>query len=71
MIPSLRRLLIYHPSSGRRTMTLKSRNVAIALIVYGIATAISVAVFRSQGPGLLLDGILLLGLFYYLATLAR
>ena len=52
-------------------MTVKSRNVAIAVIVYGIATAISVAVFRSQGPGLLLDGILLLGLFYYLATLAR
>jgi len=52
-------------------MTLKTRNVAIAIIVYGIATAVSVAVFHSQGLGLLLDGILLIGLFYYLTTLAR
>ena len=52
-------------------MRLKTRNVAIAVTVYGIATAISVAVFPSQGLGLLLDGILLIGLFYYLATLAR
>jgi hypothetical protein len=52
-------------------MTLRTRKVAIAITVYGIGTAISVAVFHAQGLGLLIDGMLLLGLFYYLTALAH
>jgi len=53
----------------KRIMTLKTRKIAIAVFVYGLGSAISVAIFHAQGLGLLIDGILLLGLFYYLATL--
>jgi hypothetical protein len=52
-------------------MTLKTRKIAIALLIYGLVTAISVAVFNAQGLGLLIDAVLLLGLFYYLTTLTR
>ena len=52
-------------------MTRKTWKVATAVIVYALATAISVAAFQAQGVGLLIDGILLIGLFYYLTTLAR
>ncbi len=52
-------------------MTPKTQKVMIAVVVFGIAAAISVAVFHSQGLGLFVDGILLFGLFYYLASPAR
>ena len=52
-------------------MSHRGLRVVLALVVYALATAISVALFRDSGIGLVIDGALLLGLFYYLASLAR
>jgi hypothetical protein len=45
----------------------KGRKVALVLLVYVLSTAL----FRARGVELLIDGALLLGFFYYLATLRR
>ena len=52
-------------------MNQKIQKIGVAILVYGVVTAISVAVFHGQGLGLVIDGILLFGLFYYLSTLTR
>jgi hypothetical protein len=46
----------------------KAARVATAIVVYALATALSVAVFHGRSAGLFIDGALLLGLFYYLST---
>lgn len=52
-------------------MTQQARRVALAIVVYAIATAGSVFVFHGQSVGLFIDGALLVALFYYLSTLGR
>lgn len=49
----------------------QSIRVVVAVVIYALATAISVALFRESGVGWVIDGALLLGLFYYLASLVR
>ncbi len=52
-------------------MNQKLPKIGAAILVYGVVTGTSVAVFHGQGLGLFLDGVLLFGLFYYLTALAR
>lgn len=56
---------------GDATMNKKAWKVAVAIVVFGAATAISVMKFRAKGVGIMIDGALLLGLFYYLSTLGK
>ena len=52
------------PAVKRQTI-----RILAALVLYAAATAISISILRNEIIGLVVDGVLLLAFFYYLATL--